>query len=292
MQDNEQVFKKFKGDHHKLDQFWKRLHFSKKPAEIKTEADELEIHAKEMQNRFLEFKSKIAETSFAAAIHCWLREQMTNSENEEEGSLKEFEFLIDHKIVPLYEEKSKKVWTIGHQKQIGHQYIVECIRSLSDRSILQREKYVSLYLQFARYLSNLTFGYIPFEEDPDKQKTKGRSITLEQFIDFASHLPERDALIAALIYFGGISINEVIDLKISSIDFKKYSISFLQVNLEYPKHIIHSLEKHVNGKKKNDLVFTNRTGEAVDRTWIYRSFKNASSKMTPSLEITPANLSL
>lgn len=291
MQANEEVFKKFKANHHKLDQFWKRVHFSKKPAEINSEADELEIHSREIQNKFLDFKTKIAEASFAAAIHSWLRGQMTNSENEEEGSLPEFEFLIDHKIIPLCEEKSKKVWTLGHQKQIGHQYIVECIRSLPDLSILQREKYVSLYLQFARYLSNLTFGFIPFEEDPDKQKTKGRSISLEQFIDFSSHLSERDALIASLIYFGEITISEVIDLKVSNIDFKKNSISYQHDSVEYPKHIIHALEIYVKGKNKNDLVFTNRTGEAVDRTWIYRSFKNASSKSIPSLEIKPANLS-
>ena len=104
------------------------------------------------------------------------------------------------------------------------------------------------------------------------------------------YLSERDALMAYLMYFDEPSMTEVIDLKVSQVSVGECTIAFGQHQATYPKHIMQRLQEFTTDKAPDELVFQNRTKEAVNRSRIYRAFKTASSKMTPPQELTPTRL--
>lgn len=131
---------------------------------------------------------------------------------------------------------------------------------------------------------------MPFEDDPDRLKTSRRVLPLEVYRDFISQLSGRDALIAAILYFGGPSVSEVLGLQVSQIDFATNSIQFKDESIVYPHHVVKQLETSLQCKKPNELVFSSRSGEEVNRSRVFRNFKNASAKMAPPRDISPAIL--
>lgn len=236
---------------------------------------------------FRSFRTSIEEVPFEVAIEQWLDVYAASAGLEDAFPI--FETLIRENVIQL-EDTSGEVLTLGNQALMGHTGYIEEIRCLPMVSLGQRERMVDLYLQFSRYLSQATLGFVPAGADPDRLKAEKKMISYDAFLDFVQNLSERDGLMAYLMYLDEPNMIEVIDLKVSQVNIKECRISFDKFQASYPKHIIQRLKAHTRGKKSEELVFQNRTKGAVNRGRLYRAFKTASSKMTPPQEIIPTKL--
>ncbi|MGA8163964.1 MAG: hypothetical protein WB791_02940 [Waddliaceae bacterium] len=236
---------------------------------------------------FSRFKNEVEQVPFEFAIEHWLGVHAPAVGLDDACDV--FEILVSEKVIRL-EDDSGKVLTLGDQAILGHVRYIEAIRCLQTIPLIKRERMVNIYLQFSKHLSQATLGFIPAQEDPDRMKVENKAVPYDEFMDFIHHLSERDALMAFLMYFDEPSMTEVIDLKLSQVDFIQGIVTFGKRQAIYPTHVMQRLHRFVVGKNTDDLVFQNRNHEAVNRSRIYRAFKNASSKMTPSQELTPKRL--
>ncbi len=236
---------------------------------------------------FVRFQKDIEQIPFELAIEHWLDFYATAAGLDDACDV--FELLVLEKVIRL-EDDSGKILTLGDQVTVGHSGYIDEIRCLQNMPLTKRERMVNIYLQFSRHLAQATLGFVSAEADPDRVKVDKKSVSYDDFMDFVHHLSERDALMAYLMYFDEPSMTEVIDLKVSQVDLTQCSINFGKYRAIYPKHVMKRLNHFVEGKTENDLVFQNRNSEAVNRSRIYRAFKNASSKMSPSQALTPITL--
>ena len=90
-------------------------------------------------------------------------------------------------------------------------------------------------------------------EDPDFQRTIKKVVWYKDFIKFVQLLPERDALIAKLLYFGAPTMDEVLSLRVDQIDSRKGLVKFKKFSVKYPKHVMLELKSSLTQKKKEDL---------------------------------------
>lgn len=243
----------------------------------------LERHIKEAKNFKEEFFFYLSTLPLTTTISYWLKHS-TDKENINTHA-EIFKLLIKEKIFSVQE----KSFTLESLKKIGHEEIIESIRCLN-LSLNIMEKAVETYLTFAKFLSEISLDYIPYHGNLDPVKKVKKKIPYEVFVPFAKNLPKRDCLIAELIYFSEPSMADVLELKPCQINFKDQTISFGHFLAKYPKHIMQSLQEYVADKKINELVFTNRLGQLVNRSRLYASFKNASAKLSPPREFAPTDL--
>lgn len=268
--------------------FYKAKKQPTKHSEIEKLCQEFELKNQKMQAEVLDYREFLKDIPLIIPLKSWLEEQVSVA-NQGNDLLNYFRALIEKKIIPS-SHSATHPWSLQLQQQHGHEKIIENIRCCGDWTIVEREKVVSLYLMFSKYLAAITFGFVPHEEDPDRVKTARRVLPFEVFLDFVSQLPERDALIATILYYGGISVTKVLDLKVSQVDFASNSINFIKETIFYPHHVMQRLQTFMQGKKPAMLVFTSRTGEDVNRSRLFTSFKNASAKMSSPREISPIAL--
>lgn len=180
--------------------------------------------------------------------------------------------------------------TIDDLRGLGHGEICERIRCIPAISHLEREDLVKIYLNFALDLHQFTFYLIQKPFDPDREKTKYRVLPLEKFWEFSSFLSERDALIAAIMYYSGHQLNEVLSLQVKDVHPKDGTITFKASMASLPRHISLRLRSFLFDKKTSDLLFINRKNEEVSRTHVLTAFKKASNKIAVSEKITPKSL--
>lgn len=171
-----------------------------------------------------------------------------------------------------------------------HQSIIEDIRCSSKLSIPEKEKAVEAYILFSQHLSRATCGLIMQGEDPDFQRTIKKVVWYKDFIKFVQLLPERDALIAKLLYFGAPTMDEVLNLRVDQIDSRKGLVKFKKFSVRYPKHVMLELKSLSAQKKKEDLVFTNLHGQQVERTHLNNCFNRAARKLDGNIRMTPKML--
>jgi integrase len=126
--------------------------------------------------------------------------------------------------------------------------------------------------------------------EKDIEKTKYRVICLEYFVKFIDKLDERYALIAKMLYFGGSrTLNEVVKLNLSSINFKRHTVNFRHQIVSYSNHIFLDIKQLVNSRKKGP-VFLGRNSTTINRVTIFRNFKEAACKVGLGASFTPKML--
>lgn len=237
---------------------------------------------------FLEgFRQEMSEVPLSTAIAFWLKHDGASHGHDDADEV--LTLLVSRGVIKL-ENEAGNVFTLEDLSFNGHQSTIESIRCLLDYSLEERERMVGVYLRFSRHLAQVTMGYVPSEDDPDRAMVAKKAISYTQFLDFSRRLPNRDSMIATLMFYSEPSMSDVIDLKVGHVNFDRNTISFGALEAEYPKHILLKLKQFTDGKSANDLVFVNRKGEAVNRTRLYKSFKNASAKMEPAADISPTDL--
>jgi site-specific recombinase XerD len=197
--------------------------------------------------------------------------------------------LIDLKLLSLTNRQGQ-LRTLNDVSPNDHRDTIEEIRCSSKLSIPEKEKAVEAYILFSQHLSRATCGLIMQGEDPDFQRTIKKVVWYKNFIKFVQLLPERDALIAKLLYFGAPTMDEVLSLRVDQIDSRKGLVKFKKFSVKYPKHVMLELKNSLGQKKKEDLIFTNLHGQQVERTHLNNCFNRAARKLDGNIRITPKML--
>lgn len=234
------------------------------------------------------FRHKLSEIPLGAEIANWL-EGLDLPKEKISGYAESMLRLIDLKLLSLTDEQGQ-LRTLNDISTNDHRYIIEEIRCCPKLSIFEKEKTVEAYIIFSQYLSYVTSGLIIQGEDPDFQRTIKKVVWYIDFIKFVQWLPERDALIAKLLYFGAPTMDEVLSLRVGQIDLRKNTVKFKKFSVKYPKHVMQELKSYLSQKEKQDLVFTNLHGEQIERTHLNNCFNRASRKLDANKRITPKML--
>jgi hypothetical protein len=244
----------------------------------------------EMQAKVKQFTSFLKETPFVIAFGSWLKGISSMDGYWLEKYLKAAALLLEKNLIPLLNSRGEPL-SLDAFQQIGHQKILEDIRCVTEWTALQKEEAVQCYVQFTHSLARYTCHFILPGFDPDRNLVNRKKIKYEAFLDFVQKLPERDALIAKLLYFGSPSMESVFSLKTDAIHLERSMISFPEGDIVYPRHLIKDLLLHIqNRKRTSELVFTNVRGAEVERAHLNQSFSRACEKMPSHTRITPGNL--
>lgn len=197
--------------------------------------------------------------------------------------------LIDLGLLKLMNQYGH-IRTLNELSPNEHQSIIEEIRCSSKLTIAEKEKLVETYILFSQHLSRITCRLITQGENSDFQRTIKRVVQYKEFIEFIQLLPERDALIAKLLYFGAPTMDEVLNLKVNQVVMKEGMVQFKKCSVRYPKHIMIELKNYLTNKAKEELIFMNLHGEMVERTHLNNCFNRASRKLSGNKRITPKML--
>jgi len=243
---------------------------------------------KQLEGAIEAFRLMLGEIPLGAEIANWL--ERLDLPNEYISKYTESTLnLIDLKLLSLTNRKGQ-LRTLNDVSPNDHRDTIEEIRCSSKLSTPEKEKAVEAYILFSQHLSRATCGLIMQGEDPDFQRTIKKVVWYKDFIKFVQLLPERDALIAKLLYFGAPTMDEVLSLRVDQIDSRKGLVKFKKFSVKYPKHVMLELKSSLGQKKKEDLIFTNLHGQQVERTHLNNCFNRAARKLDGNTRITPKML--
>lgn len=243
---------------------------------------------KELEEAIEAFRLTLNEIPLGAEIANWL-ERLDSPKEYISKYMESMLNLIDLKILSLTNRQGQ-LRTLKDVSPNDHRDTIEEIRCSSKLSTPEKEKAVEAYILFSQHLSRATCGLIMQGEDPDFQRTIKKVVWYKDFIKFVQLLPERDALIAKLLYFGAPTMDEVLSLRVDQIDLRKGLVKFKKFSVKYPKHVILELKSSLGQKKKEDLIFTNLHGQQVERTHLNNCFNRAARKLDGNTRITPKML--
>ena len=274
--------------------FWRAFidQIAKSPAQKKAlqeQPSQFRMKSQELMEQVNEYRQFLTTVSIASAIGAWIEERLADA-NWKERYANSIAKLNKKSILPLHNTKGDFV-TLDYFIEHGHQDMLEAIRCVPDWSPLEKEEIVRVYIQFTQSLAHCTQGLVPYALDPDRERVRNKAIKYEAFIDFVTHLSERDALMAKVLYFGATSIEDVITLTSEAINTKNSSIILGSTPTNYPQHVILDLLAYIKKKPKaQKILFTNLRGELVERPHLNQSFARACEKMAKKEKITPGSL--
>ena len=198
--------------------------------------------------------------------------------------------LLEHGLIGVTDNAGRP-WTIGKAKGFDHRTVIDTIRCHKEWALPVRENVVKTYLSFISWLSLETHSYISRFEDPDLDRSRGRTLPYSAFISFLEALPnEKARLVASLLYYGGSrTMEEVLQLTLKNVDFEKRVIYFDSVPVSYPGHVFDDI-KAIMKPRTSGKVFLGRQGTALHPATIFRNFKEAAVKSGLGPLFTPAHL--
>jgi hypothetical protein len=241
----------------------------------------------QMKERFAKFRDDLRNVPIAVVVGFWMKGLITDSFWHEKYFFKMLR-LQERKIIPYVDSAGQPV-TLEYLMQQGHQDILENIRCVKEWSLIEREEMVECYVRFSHSLAHDTYNVIPHGFDPDRDRVYNKEVRYELFLEFVQHLPERDALIAKLLYFGAPSMDAVLSLKREAIQDR--FIQFDEAVIKFPWHVLLGLRTYLQDKPKTQkLVFVNVRGAEVERAHLNQSFARACEKLSHSEKITPGSL--
>jgi len=233
------------------------------------------------------FEQELAKIPIGAEIENWLRSLDLPEDRVSKVEISMLQ-LINHGLLKL--THNGQVCTLKELSSRKHQEIIEEIRCSPKLTLSEKEGAVAAYIAFSQHLSRVTHGFISQGEDPNIQRTLKKTIWYKNFIQLIQSLPERDALIAKLLYFGAPTMDEVLDMRVGQVNVKTMIVKFNKFPVKYPKHIMLELKNYLSKKEKDELVFVNMRGERVERTHLNNCFNRASRKIPNQSRITPKML--
>ncbi len=179
-----------------------------------------------------------------------------------------------------------KIRTLNELSPDDHKTIIEEIRCTPELTTAQKEESVAAYVDFSQHVSRMTYGIIIQGEDLDVMRTVKKIVDYNEFIEFVQLLPERDALIAKLLYFGAPTMDEVLDLRVNQVNAEENIVKFHEFSMKYPKHVILELGNYLKEKEGNEYVFKKVHGERIERTHLNNCFNRSSRKTSKNTRIT------
>ncbi|MBU2511790.1 site-specific integrase [bacterium] len=190
---------------------------------------------------------------------------------------------------------------------VNHEAVVDDIKLVDEWSEATRQARAAAYISFTGFLQRRTQGVVrkamPSKEGTNKtffkvrEKVKTESLSQSQtrrFLQALEIINKRDCLIAKLMLQGGKRKFEVLNLKVSQIDFPENRISFEQTKtrgiikvtvVNYPEHVMTELKEYIGDRK--EFVFVTRSGNRISPTQIDRNFAKAGIKADIPFKVTP-----
>lgn len=160
-----------------------------------------------------------------------------------------------------------------------HKQAIETLRCYKHFTLEKREDYIDCYLDFFKWLSSVTYGYVPEAIDIERTLTNGRLLKFETYRKVVNNLLIRERILAKIFYIGGSrTLEEVFALKIEDVNFKESTLNFFGKSVEYPKHLFQDLKDYISPRKKG-FIFISRDGNQIDPTVPYRALKLVTNKM-------------
>lgn len=243
----------------------------------------------ELRNEIEDFREFLQDVPVISAIKAWLEEKLSDPQHKERY-FDPMTILCQKNLLPLTDSRGKLI-TLEYFIEHGHQAILEDIRSITDWTMAEKEVIIQCYITFTKSITQLSHGLIPYGVDPDRERARQKIVSYETFIDFVSHLSERDALIAKLLYFCDVAMEEILTLKKSALEKSSSSLKLNSGTIQLPRHLFLELLAHAQAEESSQkLVFTNVRGAQVDRTHLNQSFARACEKSVKKEKITPGTL--
>lgn len=207
-------------------------------------------------------------------------------------------------IMPLYLPSGAKT-TLEDFREILHEQVVDTIKRHLTWSEATKQARAACYISFTKWLGRLTEGWIreakpqvsgvgrTFYKTRDKVSTQALSIQdCYRLLDAISKINTRDGLIAKAAFGGGSRISEILNAKLSSIDFSKNSITYQisknrgtlkEVSISYRAEFMLELQDYIKStdqKRQNSShIFMTREGKPVVRQRMNDTFKQAAKNL-------------
>lgn len=221
-------------------------------------------------HRFLKI---IKETPLLAAFLDWIQSKEPCDIDVENART-----LMERKLISFVDDQGKAI-TISDLRKANFDHQVSGIRCHKKYSYQVREQLVRTFISFFKWLSTQSGSFIRQFEDPDAEFIRSRRLGYDDFLRLLELLDERCRVIAKLLYFGGRrTLEEVITLQISDIDFENSEIDFDGERISYPLHVFEDIRALV-GQRPSGAVFEGRNNTSINPSTIFRSFKVISSSL-------------
>lgn len=199
--------------------------------------------------------------------------------------------LISEHFLTFHDNKGT-ILSVAHVKNFHHNDIINKIRSQRKLSLEFREDLVKTYLNFTRWLEKQTYEFVNRAIDHDAMKRHGRIIDYTMFVKFLGQLDDKMQLVAKLLYFGGSrTLDEVLSLELTDVDYKKRTIKFGSHLISYPAHVFSDIEAftHIRTKSKG-RIFLGRQNSNLNPATVFRNFKEAASRVGLGDSFSPKSL--
>ncbi len=250
---------------------------------------QLRMKSGELRNAIEDYREFLQDVPVISAIKAWLEGKLSDPQWKERY-FDPISILFQKNLIPLSDSRGRLV-TLEYFIEHGHQAILEDIRSMPGWTMVEKEAIIQCYITFTRSITQLSHGVIPYGVDPDRERARQKMVSYETFIDFVSHLSERDALIAKLLYFCDVAMEEILTLKKTALEKSSSSLKLNSGTTQLPRHLFLELLSHAQAEDNSQkLVFTNVRGAQVDRTHLNQSFARACEKSVKKEKITPGTL--
>jgi len=185
--------------------------------------------------------------------------------------------MIRLKLLPTLQEQD--LYLLKNYTAHGHEVIINQIRVYKEWYHQKREDAIIVYLSFANWLSKATLGYVSEAFDPDRTISANKNLPYERYVDLLALLPERERLIAKLFYLGGArSLDDILSLKVTDINFDQNLIQFPNKSKTYPQHVFTDIKAFIGNRKRGFLFSNKHLNEQVHHTVPYRALKKAAVK--------------
>ena len=190
--------------------------------------------------------------------------------------------------------------------------LVDQIKERTQGTEATKQARTACFISFTGFLARKTQGMIrkaiPCKDNGASTFKKIRStavteaLTEKELLTFLKSLKEinrRDYLIAKTLVQGGKRLDEVLNAKISQIDWDRSKITFKQSKsreleqvtvIHYPENFMIELKEYIGDRSKDDWIFVTTKGKKVVQPHIFRSFVSAGKRGNISKRVTAHTL--
>ncbi|MDR2125761.1 MAG: site-specific tyrosine recombinase XerD [Prevotellaceae bacterium] len=229
------------------------------------------------------------------------------------------ELSLSENTINAYIHDVKKLRSFAKDKNnlnindIKEYHIHEFLADLYDNNLNSRTQQrilsgIKSFFTFLEFENELKMNPAELVESPKIGRKLPDFLTVDEIdsiissIDLSGPLGHRNAAVIEILYSCGLRVSEVIDLKISHLNF---SDEFIRITgkgnkerlVPIGKRAIQSLSIYLNqrksifvNRKAEDIVFLNRSGEKLSRVAIFNLIKRQAIKAGISKIISPHTL--
>lgn len=241
-----------------------------KGAQLNESVDELQTIFQDFANQKGQFWKSLKNAPILGAFQMWFKDHFDRPCLPEYASL-------------LFE---KDCLGFGNEIKIGEYNFKQVpnalgqIRCVMGPSIVESERLVELMIDFFTWLHEQSDQLTPKIDDPDVELVKNKIVSHNKFIRLLACLDDRCRIIAKLLYFGSVarSVEEIVEIQIEDIQFKKCRISFQNHSETFPAHAIEDIRRLIRTRSKGS-VFLGRNNTLINSSTVFRNFKTVGSSL-------------